>query len=73
MQICSTKIDEAVLGQIQQVVDTMGAVSRTAVSRRVCGLMGWKDPTGRLREVSCRIGLMRLPCIRAGGGYGSDG
>jgi hypothetical protein len=60
MQICGTTIDEAVLGRIQHLVDGLGEVSRTALSRRVCGVMGWKDPTGRLREVSCRIGLTRL-------------
>jgi hypothetical protein len=51
-----------------------GGLTRAALSREVCEWLGWRDPTGRLQEMSCRMALQRLeqagrielPAARAG-------
>jgi len=35
-------------------------MSRRAVSRRVCEWLGWKSPNGKLKEMSCRVVLLKL-------------
>jgi hypothetical protein len=35
-------------------------MSRVALSRRVCGKLNWRSPNGKLKEVSCRVALLKL-------------
>lgn len=35
-------------------------MSRVALSRRVCGKLNWRSPNGKLKEMSCRVALLRL-------------
>lgn len=63
-----------VLGRIQHRIDVDPGVSRVKLSRAVCGMLGWRAVTGRLKEMSCRVallklhrrGLLRLPPVRPG-------
>jgi len=41
-------------------VDTEAEISRSELSRRICGMMGWRNEAGRFREVSCRKAMARL-------------
>jgi hypothetical protein len=34
--------------------------SRAQLSREVCAWQGWRGPNGRLQEMACRVGLLRL-------------
>lgn len=45
---------------IQQLVDEAPDISRRALSRRVCELLAWHHPDGRLKDMSCRKALSRL-------------
>lgn len=60
MKICGTKIDDEMLGKLQSLAKGSDGLSRTSLARRACGVFGWRDGRGELREVSCRIGLSRL-------------
>ena len=35
-------------------------MSRVALSRRVCGKLNWRSPNGKLKEMSCRVVLLKL-------------
>lgn len=46
--------------QIMAMVQANPSLSRRALSRQVCELMGWRGDNGRLRDMSCRKALSRL-------------
>ncbi len=48
------------LERIQHLVDEDPEISRRALSRRVCQLLAWQHPDGRLKDMSCRKVLSRL-------------
>jgi len=60
MIICGQNFTKEVIGQIQGAVDSEPTISRRALSRRVCEWLGWKSPNGKLKEMSCRVALLRL-------------
>ncbi|MCM0607389.1 MAG: DUF4338 domain-containing protein [Ideonella sp. WA131b] len=48
---------------LQAIVDTIEsnpALKRTPLSRVVCELLEWRRPDGRLREMSCRVAMLRM-------------
>ncbi len=46
--------------RIAATIDAEPAISRRALSRRVCEWLEWRAPTGKLREVGCRKALLAL-------------
>src|SRR5229473_3593556 len=54
------EFDEEVLGRIRALVGAQGGLTRTALSRRVCELLDWRGWDGRLKEVHCRVALLKL-------------
>ena len=60
MQIYGQNFTEDILERIRLRVREVSTLTRSALSRDVCEWMGWKDITGRFKEVSCRIALLRL-------------
>jgi Druantia protein DruA/Transposase Tn5 dimerisation domain/Transposase DNA-binding len=60
MTICGQTWSPQILQRIQRTVDTEPGLSRRALSRRVCEWLNWRSPLGKLREVSCRVALLKL-------------
>ena len=60
MEICGQQFSPALVQRLQGTLDREPGLSRTALSRRVCGWLDWRSPNGRLKEVSCRVALARL-------------
>lgn len=60
MVISGHKFSPDVLQRIQQVVDEDEEISRRALSKRICQLLGWRHPDGRLKDMNCRKALSRL-------------
>jgi len=64
-----------VLERIRDAVETDTELTRCELSRQVCQWLSWRQPNGRLREVSCRValraleqrGVIKLPASRAPG------
>jgi hypothetical protein len=64
-----------VIERIREAVDSEAELTRTELSRRLCEWLAWRQPNGRLREVSCRValqalerrGVIELPRSRAAG------
>jgi len=59
--VCGREFTPGVLGRIRARVRSGGnALTRAALSREVCAWMEWRDPLGRLQEMSARVALQRL-------------
>ena len=69
MTICGQTFSPGTLENIQRLVDETPDISRRELSRRVCKLLAWRHPNGRLKDMSCRkalyrlhkVGILRLP------------
>lgn len=48
------------MARIQATIEREPGISRVALSRRVCGWLGWKNAKGEYKEMSCRVALLRL-------------
>lgn len=60
MLITGHTFSPEVLERIQKVVDVDHEISRRALSKHVCQMLGWRHPDGRLKDMSCRKALSRL-------------
>lgn len=45
---------------IQQVIDRGASESRRALSRQICEQLDWRSRDGRLKDMSCRVALLKL-------------
>jgi len=60
MRIGGQQIDEAIVARMQRVIDEHPGISRVALSRRICEDLRWRSRNGRLKEVNCRVALLKL-------------
>lgn len=60
MIISGQTFSPGTLKHIQRLVDETPDISRRALSRRVCELLAWRHPDGRLKDMSCRKALSNL-------------
>lgn len=60
MRISGQYFNSTLLSSIQSIVNQESSISRRALSRRVCELLGWRSPNGRFQEGGCRKALVKL-------------
>lgn len=60
MHICGREFSDATLEWIREQIRQEPTISRRSLSRRMCTLLNWRSPNGRLQEVSCRKALVEL-------------
>ncbi len=60
MQVCGQEFSGEILQWIRQTVHREPALSRRALSRRICERLSWCSPNGRYKQMSCRVALQRL-------------
>ena len=60
MRYCGRDFTSAELSDIQHLITTHPEDSRAALSRRVCELLHWYRPAGRLKDMSCRVAMLRM-------------
>lgn len=48
------------LQAIAHLIELNPALKRTPLSRLVCEQLNWRRPDGRLREMSCRVAMLRM-------------
>ena len=48
------------LQAIARMIELNPTVKRTPLSRLVCEQLDWRRPDGRLREMSCRVAMLRM-------------
>jgi len=58
--VCGQAFTEQTIAYIQAAIEREPRMSRVALSRRVCGRLNWRSPNGKLKEMSCRIALLKL-------------
>lgn len=60
MQISGQDFTDEILARIRLRVRAVSTLTRSALSREVCEWMEWRDTTGRLKDMSCRVALLKL-------------
>ena len=60
MWLCGQYFNEEIIDRIQATLESESAISRRALSRRVCEWLGWRSANGKLKEMSCRKALQAL-------------
>lgn len=60
MPICGREFSETDLVWIRNEVATQPNLNRAQLSRRFCAQTDWRKPDGGLKEMSCRVALLRL-------------
>ncbi|MFH0899467.1 MAG: DUF4338 domain-containing protein [Pseudomonadota bacterium] len=77
MKYCGRTFNPQEIDQIRQLLAN-SPPSRAALARQVCALLDWRSPNGNLKQMSCRLALLRmhrdglfaLPPPRQGNGNG---
>jgi len=57
---CGRNFSGAELQTIRQIIASDDHPHRVKISRRVCEAFGWTKPDGGLKEMSCRVALLRM-------------
>jgi hypothetical protein len=57
---CGRHFSGAELEQIREIIASDERLNRVKISRRVCELFGWYKPDGGVKEMSCRVALLRM-------------
>ena len=60
MQLCGREFGKEAISEIGRILSENPLLSRRALSLRVCELLQWKSPNGKLKEVGCRKALLEL-------------
>lgn len=60
MVVCGQSFAPALLERIAASAAQEPQLSRRALSRRVCEWLNWRSANGRLKEMSCRVALLKL-------------
>lgn len=57
---CGRRFTARDLHQIRLIIDGEDHPNRAEISRRVCRRLQWLRPDGRLKDMSCRVALLRM-------------
>lgn len=60
MRYCGREFSEEEIQWLRWLICTQAALSRKELSRRFCEHTGWRKPDGQLKEMSCRVALLRM-------------
>jgi hypothetical protein len=60
VRICGQEFSDGICDRIRATVESEPAISRRALSLRVCEWLNWKSPNGKPKEMSCRVALLKL-------------
>lgn len=60
INICGKPFTSAEFTALQEILENHPTQTRTGISRIVCQRFSWVAPNGRLKEMSCRVALLKL-------------
>ena len=60
MRYCGRRFSPAELEQIRRIIADHPDASRAALSYRVCEQLDWRRPNGLLKDMSCRVAMLRM-------------
>jgi len=58
--VCGRAFSEGDLRAIREIVAHPSRPNRSAIARETCRVLDWRRPDGRLKDMSCRVALLRL-------------
>ena len=58
--VCGRAFSGAELDAIRQCIAEHPGASRAQLSRLVCERLAWRRPDGRVKEMSCRVAMLRM-------------
>src|SRR5436190_9066515 len=58
--VCGRGFASADLATIREIIESRPPLNRREIAVRACELLRWTRPDGRLKEMSCRVALIRL-------------
>jgi hypothetical protein len=78
MRYCGREFSQSEIRRVRRLIENHPDASRARLSRLVCEQLGWHRPNGRLKDMSCRVamlrmhrdGLLELPAPRNGNNNG---
>jgi len=60
VQVCGQEFSKETIVRIREVIDHDPEISRGALSRKVCEWLQWRTKKGQLKQVNCRVALLKL-------------
>jgi len=60
VKVCGRLFTESDLEAIRNLSAAKPSLTRSEIARRTCARLGWYRADGRLKEMSCRVALLRL-------------
>lgn len=60
MQVCGQRFSGETIRRIQAAIDEDAGLTRACLSRQVCQWLNWRTKKGKLKQVSCRVALLKL-------------
>jgi hypothetical protein len=60
MQYCGRKFTPSEMKRIQRLITDNPDSNRARLSRLVCKKLRWRRPDGRLKDMSCRVAMIRM-------------
>src|SRR5487761_185856 len=60
MRYCGRPFTNGEIELIRALIGATPPLNRAQLSREVCERLGWRRPDGRLKDMSCRVALLRM-------------
>ena len=60
MNYCGRNFSDSQINMIRRLIAENPLANRIKLSRMLCELLGWLRPDGRLKEMSCRVAMIRM-------------
>ena len=57
---CAREFSEHDIQAIKLLIEQNPSLKRTPLSRKVCELFGWLKPNGELKDMTCRVAMLRM-------------
>lgn len=59
---CGREFGDADIQAIKRLMEQDPSLKRTPLSRKLCELFDWTKPNGELKDMTCRVALLRMHC-----------
>jgi hypothetical protein len=60
MRYCGRDFSEVEIGLLRRLLAEQPQLTRADLSRVLCERIGWRRPDGRLKDMSCRVAMLRM-------------
>ena len=57
---CAREFSAEDIQTIKRLMEQDPKLKRTPLSRKLCELFGWTKPNGELKDMTCRVALLRM-------------